>query len=106
MVFTVEGDGEDGQLLLARELFEGADDAVEVLLVGEVDIHGDDDLEVVDEGDGARAGFTTVARDLGANEVEGGFVVALAEPEVLRVCAVALLGFREVRDLGGRIVGG
>ena len=44
-------------------------------------------------------------RDLGAEEVERGLVVALAEPEVLGVGAVAGFRFREVCDLCGRIVG-
>ena len=70
-----------------------------------MDIHGGDDLEVVDEDDGARAGLADVARDLGAEEVERGLVVALTEPEVLGVGAVALFCFGKVRDLGGRIVG-
>ena len=70
-----------------------------------MDIHGGDDLEVVDEDDGAHAGLADVARDLGADKVKGGLVVALAEPEVLGVGAVAGFRFREVRDLCGRIVG-
>ena len=70
-----------------------------------MDIHGGDNLEVVDEDDGAHAGLADVARDLGADKVKGGLVVALAEPEVLGVGAVAGFRFREVRDLCGRIVG-
>ena len=70
-----------------------------------MDIHGGDDLEVVDEDDGSRAGLADVARDLGADKVKGGLVVALTEPEVPGVGAVALFCFGKVRDLGGRIVG-
>lgn len=54
---------------------------------------------------GAHAGLADVARDLGAEEVERGLVVALTEPEVPGVGAVALFCFGKVRDLGGRIVG-
>ena len=70
-----------------------------------MDIHGGDDLEVVDEDDGSHTGLADVAHDLGAEEVERGLVVALTEPEVLGVGAVALFCFGKVRDLGGRIVG-
>ena len=50
VVLPVEGgDGEHGQLVLPGHFFQGADDAVQVLLVGEVDVHRGDDLEVVDE---------------------------------------------------------
>ena len=68
-------------------------------------VHGGDDLEIVDEDDGVHTGLADVARDLSADEVEGGLVVALTEPEMAGVGAVAGLCLGEVRDLGGRIVG-
>ena len=62
---------------------------------------GGDDLEVVDEDDGARAGLADVARELGAEKVERGLVAALAEPKVAGVCAVALFCLGEDVSING-----
>ena len=93
VVLPVEGgDGEHRQLVLPGHFFQGADDAVQVLLVGEVDVHRGDDLEVVDEHHRLFAGLRDVAGHLALDVVEAGLVVALPEPEMSGVGGVGRFG--------------
>ena len=85
--------------MLARELFQRADDAVKVLLVCEMDVHRGDDLEIVDEHHGLLSGLGYVAGDLRADVVQPRFVVALAEIEVLCIGGVARLRQLQMREI-------